>query len=369
MRIVFDHQAFSLQNTGGITRYFFELIKHFSIAENISPEVLLGFSSTIWPIKEWSKPNGQALHWGPRLISSGMITYVINELLLNAYVLTRGQYDIYHNTLYRFMPAVRAHRFVATHHDCIQERFPHLFPDHGRIIRTKRRMFRQADLVLCVSEASRVDLQEFYDVEPERTRVVYNGVSPMHRSDQGRIEMKKFARRPFILYVGIRASYKNFDGLLRSFARSGLLETYDLVVIGGGSFSESERKQIQELGLQSCIISIPTASAELLAEAYAITSLLVYPSLYEGFGLPPLEAMMMATPVLVASSPATREVCQDAAFFFDPFDEADFVDKLIHALHDTAARRDKIKQGSELIQRYRWTKTADQVLSAYRSLL
>jgi glycosyltransferase involved in cell wall biosynthesis len=297
-----------------------------------------------------------------------MLTYALNELLLSPHALALSNIDIYHSTLYRFMPAVRARRRVATHHDCIQERYPHLFHDHARIIRTKRRMFNRADLVFCVSEASRKDLQEFYGVEPERTRVVYNGVSSMYRSEPGGRALTALTRRPFLLYVGLRAAYKNFNGLLDAFARSGVSRSYDLLVIGGGAFTEAETQMVRQLNLQEAIIPVPSANSELLAEAYAKTSLLVYPSLYEGFGLPPLEAMMMGAATLVARSPATVEVCQDAAIFFDPLDKDDFVDKLLFALGNDAARKEKINRGLELVRQYQWQTTAEQVLAGYRSL-
>jgi glycosyltransferase involved in cell wall biosynthesis len=369
MRILYDHQAFSLQNTGGITRYFFELISRFASIDDIHPEILLGFSGTMWPIREASRPNGKVVHWGKRLSSSGMLTYALNELLLNVYATSHRKVDIYHNTLYRFMPSVRARRLVATHHDCVQERFPELFPDHARIFAAKRRMFKRADLVLCVSESSRSDLEHFYGVEPNRTKVIYNGVSPMVRSESGKAELLQKVHRPFLLYVGIRAAYKNFNGFLEAFAETGLADRYDLVAVGGGRFSDQELHLIQDLGIRNAVVSIPFASPDLLAEAYANAALLVYPSLYEGFGLPPLEAMAMRTPALVAATPATLEVCMDAAFFFNPQDFSDFTCKLRFALENEEMRNGKITQGLKVAQQYKWDQTAMQVLAAYESIL
>jgi glycosyltransferase involved in cell wall biosynthesis len=368
MRILYDHQAFSLQNAGGITRYFYELIQRFGSADGMEPEALLGYSDTIWPLREAVKPHGTLVHWGSRVFAGGMSTYALNELLLNAVSAASGRFDIYHNTLYRFMPGVRARRYVATHHDCVQERFPELFADYRRIMRTKRRMLRQADLVFCVSESSRNDLEHFYGVERSRCQIVYNGITPLPRSEAGAKQLAEQVKRPFLLYVGGRASYKNFGGLLSAFAKAQLGINYDLLVLGGGRFTTEELRLIREAGLEGKVVAWPLAGADLLAEAYAHARLLVYPSFYEGFGFPPLEAMSVGTPALVAASPATLEVCGDAALFFDPAQPEDFVVQLRVASSDETIRADMITRGYKLVQRYRWDLTAEQVMLGYKSL-
>ena len=302
-------------------------------------------------------------------LGPGLARYALNEVVTGTRGLMSGKWDIYHNTLYRFMPTVRARRLVATHHDCVQERFPELFPDHARIIRTKRHMFRQADLILCVSESSRSDLEHFYGVEPNRCRVIYHGMSVLARSEAGRAELSQLMRRPFLLYVGIRAEYKNFRGFLSAFAEAGLQADYDILTLGGGPFSDDELQFIRCLGLQNALISVPRASFDLMAEAYAEARLLVYPSLYEGFGFPPLEAMSLGTPALVAASQATLEICGNAAFFFDPSNPADFEAKLKSGLGDEASRLEKIAIGLTHVQLYDWGRTAEQVLTAYQSVL
>lgn len=368
MRLVYDHQVFSLQNSGGISSYYFELASHLSRGAFADVDVFLGLNSSIYPFRELERPHAHIVGWSSSL-RPGLARYALNELLMGAWSVAAGKWDIYHNTLYRFMPTVRARRFVATHHDCVQERFPELFPDHARIISAKRRMFEQADLVLCVSESSRLDLEHFYGVEPGRCKVIYNGVSRMVRSETGKAELLRRVRRPFLLYVGLRAPYKNFRGFLSAFAESGLRSTYDLLIVGGGAFSSDERQFICNHDLQGIVISVPTASPDLLAEAYFMARLLVYPSLYEGFGLPPLEAMSLGTPALVAASPATLEVCGNAAIFFDPSDQADFVTRLKSAVEDEASRQEKIATGLKFVERYQWDRTAAQVLAAYRSIV
>jgi glycosyltransferase involved in cell wall biosynthesis len=368
MRVTFDHQAFSLQNRGGITRYFYELIRYLSKTNGVEVQALLGFSSTIWPLHELLPQSGRLQHWGPRLVDSGMTTYAINEILLSLASLSSTKADLYHNTLYRFMPALRARSYVATHHDCIQERYPDLFEDRARIMRAKKKMFAQADLIFCVSESSRLDLEAFYGVAPSKCRVVYNGVSLMPRSPEGAQRFDQLTTRPFLLYVGTRAAYKNFDGFLKAFSALNLKAGFDIVAVGGDKFTEHEKGLAQILGLEPVLRIIPSASPAVLAEAYARAELLVYPSLYEGFGLPPLEAMLAGTPALIASCPATVEVCSGAGIFFDPQDPEHFCIQLTRALEDSELRKRSVEAGLALAQRFKWQTTAEQVMAGYESL-
>jgi glycosyltransferase involved in cell wall biosynthesis len=368
MKILYDHQAFSLQRAGGITRYFIELMGRLSRMGAVEPVALLGFSETR-SLRSVLGSETRAVLWNASCFPPGLITYATNEVLLNALALASGKFDIYHNTLYRFMPLVRAQRRVATHHDCIQERFPELFRDSERIVRAKRRMFQQADLIFCVSESSRSDLEEFYGVGPDRTKVVYNGVSELKRTLKGVRELTEIIDGEFILYVGRRDAYKNFSGLAKAMQLSGVYRTHKLLCIGGGKLAPQEKELIAETGLLKVVRVVPNASSDLLAECYASASLLVYPSLYEGFGLPPLEAMQMKCPTLVARSSATSEICRDGAFFFDPYLIEEFSEMLRFSLFDSSARTAVIKRGLDVFKRYSWDQTAAEVLIGYRGLL
>jgi glycosyltransferase involved in cell wall biosynthesis len=369
MRILFDHQAFSLQVTGGITRYFYELIRHLNSSPDISTFTQVGFCKTIWPLDEASKPHGRTLHWGPRLINSGVGTYFINEALLGCYNLTQPRIDIYHNTLYRFMPSIRAKAYVATHNDCTIERFPHLFTEAAIVIRAKKAMLKKADFVFCITNSCREDLHYFYDYDRSRTMTLTYGAAALSRSSEAETELKQMVKRPFILYVGTRFAYKNFSGLLKAYAASGLQEDYDLLAIGGGVLSASEKLEISSLGLDPFVLSVPLASGGFLAEAYAAASVFVYPSLYEGLGIPPLEAMEKGCRVLASSNPACVEVCRDAALFFDPLDEADFVRKLLSLVQDTEDNKRRVMRGYEVCKLYSWSSVVEKMIRVYRSLL
>ena len=159
--------------------------------------------------------------------------------------------------------------------------------------------------------------------------------------------MQRRLRRDYVLYVGTRARYKNFEGLLKAFHETGLHQSFDLLALGGGALTPAEEKLIASLGIGRSVICLPLVSDELLAEAYAGAKLFVYPSFSEGFGFPPLEAMSANCPVLASRVSSIPEVCRDAPFYFDPADQHCFQDALLRAINDDErGTGDRARQGS-----------------------
>lgn len=368
MRILYDHQAFSLQSYGGITRVFSEIIRYMNAQPNLSTDVLLGFSATRTDFRSLVSRTSRVIQPGPALFRRGMLNYGVNEAISTILGPLLGRYDIYHSTYYRFLPSIRAKRRVATHHDCVPEMFPQLFPDANRIFRLRKKLFRDADLIICVSAASRTDLLHFYDVAEEKTIVVHNGISPMVRLPNGAAELRAAVSGEFLLHVGARHSYKNFDGLLHVYSMSECRKSHQLLVLGGGPPSAEHRTLIEKLRLGDRVVFVPHASADLLAEAYARAALLVYPSLYEGFGMPPLEAASLGCPSLIAENPATLEICGNAAFFFVPSVPESFSRMLETALTHSAERAVRLERAQSLLKRYHWHRCGRDTLDAYMRL-
>jgi glycosyltransferase involved in cell wall biosynthesis len=366
MRILYDHQVFSLQNAGGISRYHFELASRLSHYSDVEVDTYLGLNQTVYPFEASWSPRSRTLGWNTR-IQPGIPRYALNELLTGARSLFGGKWDIYHPTLYRRMPSVRCRRVVVTHHDCIHEYFPENFDDVQHVLDAKRKLYAAADFIICVSESSRNDLLHFYGVERNRTSVIYHGVTNLVRNTHVSSRFIARLNRPYLLYVGSRVSYKNFGGLLKAYASGGFSEDYDLVVAGGGNFSASEESEIAQLGLTRFVIHSGVVSESELADAYAEARLFVYPSLYEGFGFPPLEAMRLGCPVLAARCSSIPEVCGSAAIYFDPATPGDLEKVMRNALNNSHLP-DQVKQGIETASRYSWETCASRTLSLYRSL-
>jgi glycosyltransferase involved in cell wall biosynthesis len=362
MRILYDHQVFSLQDAGGASRYHFELIRNLQASAGLALELLIGLNNSVMPFATLRQPNTRVFGRATR-IKPGLTRYALNELFSAVLAPFRGTVDIYHPTLYRALPWVRRRRIVVTHHDCIHERFPHLFPNAASIVQAKRKLFAEADAILCVSASSRNDLLHFYDVAPEKTHVVYHGFSPLPAPDATIEE-----RQPYLLYVGSRAGYKNFGLLLEAFHRSGLVANYRLLAVGGGPSTAAEQQRIASLHLTGSITLIPKAEDAVLARAYHGAALFIYPSLYEGFGFPPLEAMSLGCPVLVNRTSSLPEVCGDAAFYFNGS-----ADELSHSLKSTLEDAPQLaikrKLGEEQVKLYAWSRCAQSTLDVYRAVL
>jgi glycosyltransferase involved in cell wall biosynthesis len=331
-------------------------------SRDLALDLLIGLNNSVMPFATLRQPNTR-LFGRVTKIKPGLTRYALNELFSAVLAPLRGTVDIYHPTLYRALPWVRRRRIVVTHHDCIHERFPHLFSNAASIVEAKRKLFAQADAIICVSASSRSDLLHFYNVAPEKTHVVYHGFSSLPPPDATIEE-----RAPHLLYVGSRAGYKNFGLLLEAFSRSGLVGKYRLLAVGGGPLTAPEQQRIASLHLTGSITVIPKAEDAALARAYRGAALFIYPSLYEGFGFPPLEAMSLGCPVLVNRTSSLPEVCGDAAFYFNGS-----ADELSHSLKSTLEDEQQLaikrKLGEEQVRLYEWSRSAQSTLDVYRIVL
>jgi glycosyltransferase involved in cell wall biosynthesis len=365
LRILIDHQVFSLHDTGGVARYFYELGRHLPSGEGVAVEMAVGLNSSIYP---FSALAGEALrvYQMHTKMRAGIPRYIVNELLTNAVGIARGRFDIYHSTYYRAAPLVRRRRLVASHFDCIHEIFPEMFRNSKAIIENKKRLYSAADAIICISESSRQDLLRYYSVDPRRASVIHLGLTRF--ADYSRQE-EAVEAEPYILYVGARGAYKGFTLLMDAYASSGLSGSYVLQAVGGGGFTEAESAKISALGLVNRVRLVPRASERTLAGMYRNASLFVYPSLYEGFGFPPLEAMSLGCPVLTSNTSSIPEVCGDAAFYFDP----NLPEALEAALRSALSNRERVAEivakGRLQSSRYTWERTAKQTLEVYGMIL
>ena len=367
MRIYYDHQLCSLQDAGGASRYHYELAKYFSGLPDVETETFLGMNASVYPFDGLGSTKARVMSFtGP--FPKGVLRYAANELIGNSIAPFRGKFDVYHPTHHRIMPLVRSRRIVITHHDCIYERFP-VFRFTDEVLRAKKILFERADAIICISEASRKDLLEIYNIDRGRTHVVYHGISPLLHCGQAARMIAQKMRREFLLYVGSRAPYKNFDALLAAFRDSGLHKSLDLLVLGGGPFTAEETSKAEHLEIGKHVVSIPLSSEELLGAGYSMAKLFVYPSLWEGFGLPPLEAMVAGCPVAASRRGAIPEICRDAPFYFNPEDADSIKKTLSQAIYDEEARKRAIHRGKEVSADYCWEKCGEETLAVYRECL
>lgn len=277
--------------------------------------------------------------------------------------------SIWHSTYYT-LPEHWKGRMVVTIVDMIQEKFPAMFSDarNDQLRERKQHCIRSADLVICISETTCQDVQSYYGIPFERTRVVYLAHSEaFSRRVVATGEGVHSQSEPFILFVGTRDVYKNFSTFLRAYSTWRLRDEIALMVVGL-PWIEAEKHLISELGLSGRVRLISGVNDHALCSLYNQAVAYVYPSLYEGFGIPLLEAMACGCPVVASQIPATLEVASDIPYYFEPED----IGSLRSALDEAVCEgrdAERVIRGLKHADGFSWQHTARQTLDIYYSLM
>jgi glycosyltransferase involved in cell wall biosynthesis len=367
MKIAFDHQIFGWQEYGGISRYAFELAS--ALYDDDQHEVAIFCPLSVNRYLEHA-PAG-LLRGGrqvPAFPKSGRIYRTLNGWLAGP-AMRRFRPDIVHETYYSGRGvSVRGARQILTVYDMIHERFPESFSSADPTSREKSLAVERADHIICISEQTRQDLIEFLRVPREKTSVVHLGFA-LNTSEQP-VEDMEPRQRPYLLFVGSRGGYKNFDQLLKAFAASPVLRTtLQLVCFGGGGFRPAELEAIARLGLDSMAVTQVSGNDQLLAHHYRHARAFVYPSRYEGFGIPPLEAMSFDCPVACSNVSSIPEVVGEAAELFDPDSLESMSAALERVTSDEPRRQALVAQGRERLKRFSWAACAEATREVYRGVL
>jgi len=368
MRVAFDQQVFLLQEYGGISRYVCSLAVQLNKIHGVEAKIVspLHYNACLGSLPKQSA-------WGVRVPRVPKTFRIVEFVSRHAAHIAASMYapDIYHETYYStddYRPG-RAKRIV-TVYDMIYERFPSQFAG-GQLTEAKKAAVSRADHVLCISENTRRDLIEIFKVPSDRISVVYLGYDelPAPATVNGST-VSLSGSRPYLLYVGSRGGYKNFDSLLQAFASSAYLKAdCSLYCFGGGAFSKEELDFIQELKLSNEHIRQFNGDDETLALLYKNAAAFVYPSRYEGFGIPPLEAMSLDCPVISSNTSSIPEVVGDAGEYFDPDNHESMRVAIESVLESPARRHDLVMKGRARRAEFSWARCARETLTIYRSLL
>lgn len=290
---------------------------------------------------------------------SGRAYRTLNRLLTTRYVRAWNP-DVIHETYYSKSQIGPAAPRVVTVHDMIHEKYKENYKLLDPTAKEKEASVKRADQIICISHKTKEDLVYYYNVDESKISVVYHGVEPL--SDCHIIPAAR--SKPYVLYVGNRGYHKNFRVLAKAYASNNEInKNYDLVCFGGGVFSTDERKLFENLRIKVDHLS---GVDEVLAGLYKGASLFVYPSLYEGFGLPPLEAMSYGCPVLCSASSCLPEIAGKGAMYFDPANYHELAEKMNQILSSDLVKDELIALGYSRSQDFSWTKTAQDTLDVYK---
>lgn len=360
MRILYDGYIYDFQQFGGINRYFNEVIAR--LPSDCTPIV----STYLGPREFWpAHPRREVIRARPfaRAPALAFLGKAWLEVRTSA-----AKADVFHPTYYQLLtPRNRPrHPLVVTVHDMIHEIFAGQAGLSEAVRKAKRSSIERADAILCNSENTRRDLiARFPEAEAK------SFVTPLASSmtvDPVVAQAEPGLEIPYFLYVGGRESYKNFGAMLEAWALFSARHPGFQLRVVGSAWQPHEERRIAELHLQDSIILQQKIGDAKLAILYHRSIALVYPSLYEGFGIPPLEAMRCDTAVICSNSSSLPEVGGDAPLYFDPAEPDELSAQMGKLVDSPELRTECRRRGAKRSQLFSWENTAALTIAVYQRL-
>lgn len=305
--------------------------------------------------------------------------YSIREQLSVPLDLRRARVQLFHAPHYVVPPLVGC-PVVVTIHDCIHLRFPQYLPN--RMAHMYARTFmsiaaKRAKRIITVSQASKDDIQHYLHAPADKIEVIYNGLDaryllPPDEASVANVRERFILNAPFILYAGNIKPHKNVERLIDAFAmlREDGHQDLKLLIIGDElSKYPGIRRLVHRHHLHAHVRFLGFVPDATLAALYRLASIFVFPSLFEGFGFPPLEAMASGTPVVTSNVSSLPEVVGDAALLVDPLNPSAIAGAMARVLSETTLRRDLITRGYARARTFSWTDAAARTREVYHSVL
>ncbi len=392
MKILYDFQIFSNQNVGGISRYIYELINQFDKDNSIDWEIPMIYSSNVY-LKTHPFFSQKLLPHPFRLkdnisflskaafVKEKLLYKITNQIqkerfvvmeyeknkALNIEKIKQGNFDIFHPTYFDsyFMDYIGDKTYVLTIHDMINQVFPEMMlyqPDKSKA------MVDRADRIITVSENTKKDLINIFNADEQKIDVVYLANSLEEKLSAVSDEFKKKIPEKYLLFVGGRLDYKNFLFFAQMFA-SLKLTNHDLnIVCTGSPFNASEKYLFNKLGIHDCVYNTFVSDDELI-HLYKNAIAFVFPSMYEGFGLPVLEAFSCGCPAVISNTSSLAEIGEDAAVYFEPKNPESMLNALESIVNNPILRQEKIARGYKQLEKFSWEKTALLTKEVYNKAL
>lgn len=384
MKILYDHQAFTIQQFGGVSKCFCELVNYLPMGA--SPTISLHCSNNIHIqslglLNDLKKPT---ITYDNFICESHFIGKGFLYQLLNRYVpffpsmenlnkrksislLKEGDFDIFHPTFFDdyFLDYIGDKPFVITIHDMMPELFSKYFADDDIQIVNKKKLADKAAAIIAVSEQTKNDIVRLLDINPDKIHVVYHG-GPKKRY----LKNDLCCKGDYFLYVGLRNAYKNFFPMLEEFAKFSNHNTSIKLICTGPSFTSEENAFIEDLGLSS-VISHVHPSDDQLYDLYKRAIAFIYPSEYEGFGMPILEAYSCGCPVLLNNSSCFPEIAGDAAKYFELSNSKRTLSDVLQSFVNISEKdlEALIQKQYERLTLFSWEKSANKLVDVYKKVL
>lgn len=359
MKVLFDHQIFTSQQFGGVSKYFAEVI------HRLPPES--------WKISAWLSNNEYARHYGlfkmtpflpgRNFRGKGRIMAELGKPY-SLKIMRRGDFDVVHQTNFDpyLFKATKGKPVVTTYHDT---NFVTEYNYNPRMIRLQTESLRRSDAIIAISENTRRDMLKYFDLNPDKITVIHHGIE-MPRIPVGL--KARIVEEPYILYVGMRHLFKNFKNFVKGFGAIADKFPDVKVVCTRNPFNKEEQELFAQLGITDRM-QVVTADEVTLNRLYRDALFFVFPSLYEGFGMPILEAMANGCPTAIADASCFPEIGGDASQYFNPKDTDSIADTLKTMIQDESLRRELTRKGLQRASKFSWQRCADSHYALYKSLI
>lgn len=355
MVILYDHQVFSWQKVGGISRYFVELIKNLPYGFFNKNSILYSDNAYIDEInlRHFTMPSFK----GKERI------YEYANRMSSILTITTSKFDIFHPTYYNpyFLKYLKK-PYVITVHDMIHEKFVDILKDK-KTIKNKKHTIENASKIIAVSENTKKDIMDIYGIDGKRISVVYHGYSFNKKTI---VPIRNLPSK-YILYVGARKGYKNFFRFLEAFSLINKVHNDIILICTGNRFDDEEQRILSRYGLRDKVQSSYVTDGE-LAYLYQNALCFVYPSLYEGFGIPILEAFAAKCPLALSNTSCFPEIAKDAGAYFNPYDYSSIAHTILNIIENKEYRSNLIQKGTSIVSNYSWAETGYQTARIYGAL-
>lgn len=363
MKILFDHQTFSTQRYGGISRYFFNLYKGFNYTPGVSSRIATLYSENEY-IKAISVPLNNS--FGRKLFAGHQNRIYRWNRRYSSLMVRKNNFDVFHPTYYDpyFLKDLKK-PIVLTVHDMIHELMATEFTDNNNVIEQKKLLIDKASAVIAISEYTKSDIIKFYPEAAPKIRVVYHGYEHQTSNKPANLSLPE----RYILFVGERHFYKNFVGMVKAVA--GLLnqdQSLNLICTGGGNFTADELNLFAGLNIAGQCRQVNASDAE-LHQLYQQATVFVFPSFSEGFGFPLLEAFTAGCPVAASNNSCFPEIGSDAAAYFNPNDAESIAETVGKLLANPTLRQSYIQKGYERLKYFSIQNCVEQTLAVYREVV
>lgn len=369
IKIFLDPQIFYLQSFGGISRIFAELWHYCNKQSNVQIVCPLEYSNNLH-LNEYGLAPGKQLVKNRNTLKNKIIHALqkrINVAKAVYYLITK-KYDVVLTTYYGpyFMPFKGKKPVLLTVFDMTHERFPHYFENEKHVMAQKKALCIKADKVAAISQSTKEDILYYYPQVPASKIDVVHLSQSISTANERAVQ---WLPHEYILFVGRRSHYKQFDVLLK--AMLPIFEQYphlQLVCAGGGQFSQDERNMLDLYKVESRVVQHNFQDNELYT-IYKNARLFVFPSEYEGFGIPTLEAMQCGCPIILSTNSSLPEIGGEAAAYFETNNVPHLTQEILKILENDLYRNELIKKGYEQIKKFSWEKMSMQYIEICNQLL